>query len=105
MFIISYLFQILTQVLEADYSIDKMPDTTALYDHRNWTAYLFSFRQSFKFLDSELTDPHRFPKGKSLFLYRDVKRDIVIRHPLALHSIFSTGFPVSFQSDDMNVGI
>jgi len=39
-----------------------MPDTTALYDHRNWTAYLFSFRQSFKFLDPELTDPNRFPK-------------------------------------------
>ena len=41
-----------------------MTHTTALYDQRNWTAYLFSFRHSFKFLDPELTDPNRFPKGR-----------------------------------------
>ena len=43
----------------------KMPSTTALYDHRNWTAYLKAFRSSFKYLDPELTDPNRFPKGRN----------------------------------------
>ena len=45
-----------------------MPNTTALYDHRNWTAYLRGFQGSFKYLDPELTDPDRFPKGRNFQL-------------------------------------
>jgi len=35
---------------------------TAMYDHRNWNDYLKNFSNRFKYLDAELTDPHRFPK-------------------------------------------
>ena len=42
---------------------------TALYDERNWESYLKSFRNTFKYLDAELTDPNKFPKGKIRILF------------------------------------
>ena len=40
-----------------------MTETAALFDHKNWGAYLKCFIDSFNSLDSQLTDPGRFPKG------------------------------------------
>ena len=42
---------------------------TALYDERNWESYLKSFRNTFKYLDAELTDPNKFPKRKIRILF------------------------------------
>ena len=41
-----------------------MTSRSAMYDQRNWQAYLQGFCNAFKYLDTQLTDPERFPKGK-----------------------------------------
>ena len=61
----------LSQCFVSDIILDtKMAITaTALYDERNWESYLKSFRNTFKYLDAELTDPNKFPKGKIRILF------------------------------------
>ena len=39
----------------------------SVVDKRNWDDYYHSFSQAFKYLDEDLTDPNRFPRGKILF--------------------------------------
>ena len=43
-----------------------MTSRSAMYDPMNWQAYLQGFCNAFKYLDTQLTDPERFPKGKIL---------------------------------------
>ena len=49
-----------------------MADTEAVarFDHKNRGAYLKCFIDSFNYLDSELADPGRFPKGRNWILIK-----------------------------------
>ena len=37
----------------------------SLSDERNWDDYFYGFCESFKYIEEDLTDPDRFPKGMS----------------------------------------
>ena len=40
----------------------------SVVDKRNWDDYYHSFSEAFKYLDEDLTDPNRFPRGKIFFI-------------------------------------
>ena len=43
----------------------------SLSDERNWDDYFYGFCESFKYIEEDLTDPDRFPKGTSQYLRCD----------------------------------
>ena len=46
------------------FQIDKFVIRMSVTDVRNWDDYYYGFCQFFKYIDTDLTDPNRFPKGK-----------------------------------------